>query len=182
MSEHATAYRRANIPFFDCSLSVQLDFARYHDINRVVGSRLVSMFGNLSGSGAITIEVIFASTVSAAAALLLAAGLVRPADAQDMLPQPGHPKGIEQQFSPYAGRELGDREIVSQPKGKEWYRELSSGDTNRVFATAMDIVSSLSKKKPPLRADKIVTPGSGRWSPSDKQCSKAVGSPMKTFI
>jgi hypothetical protein len=146
-----------------------------------------------------------------------------------VLPQPGDPKGVEQPFSPYAGRDFptkvfwgdthlhtavsvdagtmnrvgqedayrfargeeitttgglrarlsrpldflvvsdhaemyglmpkllrGDQEILSQTKGKEWYGELQSGNRDRVFAVAMDIVGSLSKKEPPLRADKIV--------------------------
>jgi hypothetical protein len=146
-----------------------------------------------------------------------------------VLPQPGDPKGVEQPFSPYAGRDFptkvfwgdthlhtavsvdagtmnrvgqedayrfargeeitttgglrarlsrpldflvvsdhaemyglmprllrGDQEILSQPKGKEWYSELQSGNRDRIFAVAMDIVGSLSKKEPPLRADKIV--------------------------
>ena len=50
----------------------------------------------------------------------------------------------------------GDQQILSQPKGKQWYKELSSGDTNRIFAVAMEIVGSLQKKDPPLKADKIV--------------------------
>ncbi len=149
--------------------------------------------------------------------------------AQDMLPRPGDPKGIEQPFSPYAGREFptkvfwgdthlhtavsvdagtmntigqedayrfargeeittthglrarlsrpldflvisdhaemyglmprllkGDREILSQSKGKEWYGGLKSGDAEKTFAIAMEIVASLAKKDPPIKADKIV--------------------------
>jgi hypothetical protein len=50
----------------------------------------------------------------------------------------------------------GDRDILSQPKGKKWYDELSSGNSDSIFAVAMEIVGSLSKKDPPLKADKIV--------------------------
>jgi hypothetical protein len=50
----------------------------------------------------------------------------------------------------------GDQEILSQPKGKQWYEELASGDRDRIFAVAMEIVGSLQKKDPPLKADKIV--------------------------
>ena len=50
----------------------------------------------------------------------------------------------------------GDQSILSQPKGKEWYDALMSGDDEKVFATAMEIVASLSQKEPPLKADPIV--------------------------
>jgi len=51
---------------------------------------------------------------------------------------------------------MGDQTILSQPKGKEWYDALKSGDEKIVFATAMEIVGSLSKKNPPIKADAIV--------------------------
>lgn len=51
---------------------------------------------------------------------------------------------------------MGDQDILSQPKGKEWYDKLKSGDEKIVFATAMEIVGSLSKKDPPIKADAIV--------------------------
>ena len=50
----------------------------------------------------------------------------------------------------------GDQAILSQPIGKQWYDELASGDRDRIFAVAMEIVGSLQKKNPPLKADKIV--------------------------
>jgi hypothetical protein len=50
----------------------------------------------------------------------------------------------------------GDPTILAQPKGKEWYEKLRSGDEKIIFATAMEIVGSLSKKDPPLKADEIV--------------------------
>ena len=167
---------------------------------------------------------IFSSILSSGVILISTAAV-----AQDMLPRPGDPKGIEQPFSPYAGREFptkvfwgdthlhtavsvdagtmntigqedayrfargeeittthglrarlsrpldflvisdhaemyglmprllkGDREILSQPKGKEWYGGLKSGDAEKTFAIAMEIVASLAKKDPPIKADKIV--------------------------
>jgi hypothetical protein len=50
----------------------------------------------------------------------------------------------------------GDPEILSQEKGRQWYDALKSGDEKTVFATAMEIVGSLSKKDPPIKADRIV--------------------------
>jgi hypothetical protein len=44
----------------------------------------------------------------------------------------------------------GDPEILSTGKGKRWYKELRSGDRDRIFDTAMEIVDSLSKKDPPI--------------------------------
>ncbi|GAB5439063.1 DUF3604 domain-containing protein [Falsiruegeria mediterranea] len=44
----------------------------------------------------------------------------------------------------------GDPEVLSTPQGKAWYDELTSGDTDRVFATAMEIVASLSTDTPPI--------------------------------
>jgi hypothetical protein len=44
----------------------------------------------------------------------------------------------------------GDPEIISSPMGKRWYGELRSGDRDRIFDTAMEIVESLSKKDPPI--------------------------------
>jgi len=50
----------------------------------------------------------------------------------------------------------GDPEILSSEIGKRWYTELQSGDRDRIFATAMEIVASLSKKDPPIASDKVV--------------------------
>lgn len=50
----------------------------------------------------------------------------------------------------------GDQTILAQEKGKEWYDALQSGDDKIIFATAMEIVASLSKPDPPLKADAIV--------------------------
>ncbi|MDX1384941.1 MAG: DUF3604 domain-containing protein, partial [Thermoanaerobaculia bacterium] len=50
----------------------------------------------------------------------------------------------------------GDPEVLSSEVGRRWYGELQSGDRDRIFATAMEIVASLSKKDPPLKSDRIV--------------------------
>ena len=42
----------------------------------------------------------------------------------------------------------GDPEILATEAGRRWYEELTSEDTDRIFATAMEIVASLSKKDP----------------------------------
>ncbi|MGH9867265.1 MAG: DUF3604 domain-containing protein [Candidatus Polarisedimenticolia bacterium] len=50
----------------------------------------------------------------------------------------------------------GDPEVLSTEAGKKWYEALTSGDQDRVFATAMEIVASLSGDKPPIMSDKLV--------------------------
>jgi hypothetical protein len=50
----------------------------------------------------------------------------------------------------------GDPEIVSTDPGKRWYKELTSGDRDKIFDTAMEIVASLSKKEPPIKNDNAV--------------------------
>ena len=50
----------------------------------------------------------------------------------------------------------GDQAILSQPQGKKWYDMLQTGDSDVVFAAAMEIVASLAKPDPPLKADAIV--------------------------
>jgi hypothetical protein len=50
----------------------------------------------------------------------------------------------------------GNPEVLATEAGRKWYEELISGDKDRVFATAMEIVASLSKKDPPFRNDKAV--------------------------
>ena len=44
----------------------------------------------------------------------------------------------------------GDPEILGTEVGKRWYDSLTSGDSDRAFETAMEIVDSLSKKDPPI--------------------------------
>ena len=50
----------------------------------------------------------------------------------------------------------GDREILSTEIGKKWYEALTSGDNDTIFATAMEIVGSLSGDEPPIKSDKAV--------------------------
>lgn len=40
----------------------------------------------------------------------------------------------------------GDPEVLATQTGRKWYEALTSGDNDRTFATAMEIVASLSKK------------------------------------
>jgi hypothetical protein len=49
----------------------------------------------------------------------------------------------------------GDQVILSQEKGKKWY-DMLQGDDKEKFKAAMEIVASLSDKKPPIKADKVV--------------------------
>ena len=50
----------------------------------------------------------------------------------------------------------GDPEILSTEAGRKWYTELTSGNHDRVFATAMEIVGSLSGDVPPIKNDKAI--------------------------
>jgi hypothetical protein len=50
----------------------------------------------------------------------------------------------------------GDPEVLSTEAGKKWYGELTSGDQARIFATAMEIVASLSGDEPPIKNEKAV--------------------------
>jgi hypothetical protein len=50
----------------------------------------------------------------------------------------------------------GDPEILSQETGKRWYDSLKGGDRDQIFATAMEIVSTLSGDETPIASDKIV--------------------------
>jgi hypothetical protein len=54
----------------------------------------------------------------------------------------------------------GDPEVLSTEAGKKWYGELQSGNQDRVFATAMEIVASLSGDVPPIKSDRAVR---GAW-------------------
>ena len=49
-----------------------------------------------------------------------------------------------------------DPEILATEAGKKWYTELTSGDHDRVFATAMEIVTSLSGDEPLIKSEKAV--------------------------
>jgi hypothetical protein len=50
----------------------------------------------------------------------------------------------------------GDPEILATPTGRKWYDSLKSGDNDKVFATAMEIVASLSGKEVPIKSEKAV--------------------------
>jgi len=50
----------------------------------------------------------------------------------------------------------GDPEVLATQTGRKWYEALTSGDNDRTFATAMEIVASLSKKDPPIKNDKAI--------------------------
>jgi hypothetical protein len=50
----------------------------------------------------------------------------------------------------------GDPEVLASENAKKWYEELKSGNFDRVFATAMEIVRSLSGDVPPIKSDKAV--------------------------
>ncbi len=50
----------------------------------------------------------------------------------------------------------GDPEILATPIGRKWYDGLKSGDNDKVFATAMEIVASLSTKDAPIKSEKAV--------------------------
>jgi len=50
----------------------------------------------------------------------------------------------------------GDPEILATEVGRRWYEELITGDQDRIFATAMEIVASLSKDDPPFESSKAV--------------------------
>jgi hypothetical protein len=50
----------------------------------------------------------------------------------------------------------GDPEILATEKGRKWYDALKSGDQDTIFATAMEIVASLSTKVAPIQNDKAV--------------------------
>lgn len=44
----------------------------------------------------------------------------------------------------------GDQEILATEQGQAWYGELTSNDADRIFATAVEIVASLSGDVPPI--------------------------------
>jgi hypothetical protein len=50
----------------------------------------------------------------------------------------------------------GDPEILATEKGRKWYDALNSGDNDVIFATAMEIVDSLSGDAPPIKSDTAV--------------------------
>ncbi|NOD78847.1 MULTISPECIES: DUF3604 domain-containing protein [unclassified Ruegeria] len=50
----------------------------------------------------------------------------------------------------------GDREILATETGKRWYDALTSGDDQRAFDTAMEIVGTLSDDEPPIESGAAV--------------------------
>lgn len=50
----------------------------------------------------------------------------------------------------------GDPEVLATETGKKWHAALKSGDYDTTFATAMEIVASLSGDVPPIKSDKAV--------------------------
>ncbi|MGI9483930.1 MAG: DUF3604 domain-containing protein [Hyphomicrobiales bacterium] len=50
----------------------------------------------------------------------------------------------------------GNPKLLSIDVGKRWYDALTSGDRDKTFQTAMEIVASLQKKDPPFKSDKLV--------------------------
>jgi len=50
----------------------------------------------------------------------------------------------------------GDPGILGTEEGKRWYKELRSGDRDRIFNTAMEIVASLQRPDPPFKSDALV--------------------------
>ena len=50
----------------------------------------------------------------------------------------------------------GDLEILAQEMGKRWYDMLKGGDRDQIFATAMEIVATLTDDDTPIESDNIV--------------------------
>ena len=50
----------------------------------------------------------------------------------------------------------GDPDVLATKEGKRWYEALKSGDKQKMFATAMEIVAALNKPDPPFDTSKIV--------------------------
>ena len=50
----------------------------------------------------------------------------------------------------------GDPGILATEQGARWYKELKSGDRDRIFNSAMEIVASLQRPEPPFKNDQVV--------------------------
>ncbi len=50
----------------------------------------------------------------------------------------------------------GDPDILATAQGKLWYEALTTGDRDKIFATAMEIVASLQNPDPPFKSDGLV--------------------------
>ena len=50
----------------------------------------------------------------------------------------------------------GDPDILATEQGSRWYKELKSGERERIINTAMEIVASLQQPDPPFRSERLV--------------------------
>ena len=50
----------------------------------------------------------------------------------------------------------GDPEVLSTEQGRKWYEALTGGDQEKIFATAMEIVGTLSIDDPPIKSERSV--------------------------
>ncbi len=50
----------------------------------------------------------------------------------------------------------GDRDILETEKGKRWYQMISGGNRDQIFSAAMEIISTLKDKEPPIKSEKLV--------------------------
>jgi hypothetical protein len=50
----------------------------------------------------------------------------------------------------------GDPDILATEKGRRWHSMIMTGDRDRIFDAAMEIISSLKDKKPPIESEKLV--------------------------
>ena len=50
----------------------------------------------------------------------------------------------------------GDQDLLATEQGRRWYDELKSGNKDRMFATAMEIVAALQQPDPPFNSDELV--------------------------
>ena len=50
----------------------------------------------------------------------------------------------------------GDPDILATEKGRRWYDMIKTGERDTIFAAAMEIVASLSKKEPPIESKGLV--------------------------
>ena len=50
----------------------------------------------------------------------------------------------------------GDPEVLATEAGQRWYSQLTGGDRDTIFATAMEIVGSLSGDEPPIKSEAAV--------------------------
>ncbi|HEY8247558.1 MAG TPA: DUF3604 domain-containing protein, partial [Hyphomicrobium sp.] len=63
----------------------------------------------------------------------------------------------------------GDPDVLATDAGRNWYEQLTSGNSDKVFATAMEIVASLSGDEPPIKSSKAVV---NAWQAYTAQADK----------